>query len=195
MQKSSLHGRRAVHEKVYFLVANKSLATACGVCSSNNILAAAAANHLHGLQQVAAIRRMNVSVYIADVFDKSQLQRANAQAMQPPLDRQHSSSAFSRMSVCITCPDEVADVVANNDGTVTRMPRAEALAAINFPCRADSIDRHTKHGRSALPVSIWLALLKEVWPKSPRCHPEQPQSIHTAAHIAKPLADALVLKL
>lgn len=81
----------------------------------------------------------------------------------------------------ITCPDEVAYVVADNDRAVASMARAETLAAINLASGADGIDCDTQHSCPTLPVSIGLALLEEVWAQSPSCHPEQPQSMHNTA--------------
>ena len=85
------------------------------------------------------------------------------------------------MHVCITCPYEVAYVVADNDRAVASMARAETLAAIDRASGAVSIDCHTKHSRSTLPVSIGLALLEEVWAQSAGRHPEQRQSMRITA--------------
>ena len=43
----------------------------------------------------------------------------------------------------LTCPDEVADVIANNDCTGGGMARAEAFPAINLPCGAVPIHCHS----------------------------------------------------
>lgn len=149
-----------------------------GVLSTSKQIASNSAWSLH---------MANVHLQIAEVRDKPQLQRANGTLRQCSLLRigQRSSGALPTMSVRITCPDEVADVIANDDRAVAGVARAEALAAIIPPCRADGIDCHTKHGRPALPVSIGLALLEEVWPQSAGCHPEPPQSMHTATLVTE----------
>lgn len=74
------------------------------------------------------------------------------------------------MCVSITCPDEVADVVANDDSAGGCMARAEALATINVACGAVGIGRHTQLGKSTVPVSIGFALLEEVWAQSAGRH-------------------------
>ena len=81
------------------------------------------------------------------------------------------------MRVCITCPNEVAYVVADNDRAVASMARAETLAAVKVASGAVGIECHTKHGLPTLPLSVGLALLKEIWAESASRHPEQPQLI------------------
>ena len=74
------------------------------------------------------------------------------------------------MFVSLTCPDEVADVVADNDCAGGCMARAEALTTINVARGAVSIHCHTKLGRSTVPVSIGFALLEEIWAQSASRH-------------------------
>lgn len=74
------------------------------------------------------------------------------------------------MCLSSTCPDEVADVVADDDSAGGCMARAEALAPINVACGAIGVGCHTELGKSTVPVGVGLALLEEVWAQSASRH-------------------------
>ena len=123
------------------------------------------------------------------VDDKSWMQEAKCRALSSGHSAGLGSAQMlpSEQCVCvhITCPDEVAYVVSDNDRAVAGMARTETLAAISLAGGAVGIECHTQHGRPALPVSIGLALLEEIWAQSASCHPEQPQSMRITALVTQ----------